>query len=788
MNDFLNNSIFNIKSDLLVIPISTEGTISNSFRDGLEELNISSEVWKNENYSLGEIKIIYQQAINKYIAFVCTVDKFSSAYYAIRLIGKRLAEKIIELDSIKEIASPILGTGAGKLIPHLSLNIMRSAFYENPNASNIRLTFCTLDGEIQQSVMREGLDIDTPSGQLVIEAEIPNIRINEIVEKIQYDKEFYYELAVNKYDEYINFSTLDNIFYANLFEQFKSSKLAFKEFIKSNISREQLEFTTLCGELITYIDYNAYYKNIWNKYPDKRVLAKSSVRQNDWFLNLIKFKQTNKLSSLSASIKNALKYLKSPDYNLTMLSINHRKEVSENIFLNKAYTDEKFEEAIFSFFQKLEINPRNPKNSGALYSRILYLPFIKPIWHETVSKKATFEENSNFTDLYKIGTLIEECLKSKSKILDLGNCGLKDLTIIPELFECTHIEKLILSNEWSEYENGIWRKLTSKNKGQRNSLEFLPDSISELSELKILICGGDWNEYKDKKWNRWGIKTLTSVSKLAKLEYLNLSNNRLNSLIGLNKLTNLKVAHLNNNEISKAEILNNLIHLEELYLSNNNIKSVDFIASIPDVKTLDLHNNHIKDLKPIKNIIEKIGISNSKWEIGTLNIAKNPLEQPPMTIVNLGKEAVLGVFEDIKKRGRYINRDVKIILVGNSEVGKSTLVKYLDNEIGLDEEHPPTLWMDEKIIKSKYSITTIGEECFLHVFDFGGHDYYHDTHHLFYTTNTIYILLWDQDINKLALRRSLQKRRNGEEVEIEVQDYPLKYWLDSVKFILKMLK
>lgn len=785
MNDFLNDSIFNVDSDLLVIPISTEGTISNSFRNGLEKLNISSEVWKNENYNLGEIKIIYQQVIYKYIAFVCTVDKFSSAYYAIRLIGKRLAEKIIELDSIKEIASPILGTGAGKLIPHLSLNIMRSAFYENPNAANIRLTFCAPDGETQQSVMREGLDIDTPSGQLVIEAEIPNIRINEIVKKIQYDKEFYYELAVNKFDEYVNYNTLDKSFYVNLSKQFNASKLAFKEFIKSNISREQLEFTTLCGELIAYIDYNAYYKNIWNKYPDKRILAKASVRQDDWFLNLIRFKQTNDLNSLSASTKNALKYLKSPDYNLTMLSINHRKKVYENIFLNKVYSDKKFEDALFSFFRKLEINPHNPKNTGALYSRILYLPFIKPIWHETVSKKTISEENADFTDLYKIGALIEECLKTKSKTLDLGNCGLKDLTTIPELFECTHIEKLILSNEWSEFENGKWRKLTSKNKGQRNNIQFLPDSISKLSELRILICGGDWNEYKDKEWNRWEIKTLAPVVRLTKLEYLNLSNNRLSSLNGLNKIINLKVVHLNNNEISRVEVLNDLIHLEELYLSNNNIKSVDFLSNTSSIKTLDLHYNQIKDLKSIKNIIEKIGINNSKWEIGTLNIAKNPLEQPPMAIVNLGKEAVLGMFEDIEKRGRYINKDVKVILVGNSEVGKSTLAKYLDSEIGLDEEHLPTLWMDEKIIKSKYSVATIGQECLLHVFDFGGHDYYHDTHHLFYSTNTIYILLWDQDTSKFALRRSLQKRKNGEEIEIEVQDYPLKYWLDSVKFYTK---
>ena len=56
----------------------------------------------------------------------------------------------------------------------------------------------------------------------------------------------------------------------------------------------------------------------------------------------------------------------------------------------------------------------------------------------------------------------------------------------------------------------------------------------------------------------------------------------------------------------------------------------------------------------------------------------------------------------------------------------------MDKENGLADEHLPTLWMDEKIIKSKYSVNAIGGECQLHIFDFGGHDYYHDIHHIFY--------------------------------------------------------
>lgn len=110
MNDFLNDNIFDVPCDILVIPISTAGTICNSFRNGLEELNISTNLWEYKDYELGDVKILPQKSENKYIAFACTVDEYDSAYYAIRLIGKRLAEKLTELKDIREIASPRLGT------------------------------------------------------------------------------------------------------------------------------------------------------------------------------------------------------------------------------------------------------------------------------------------------------------------------------------------------------------------------------------------------------------------------------------------------------------------------------------------------------------------------------------------------------------------------------------------------------------------------------------------------------------------------------------------------------
>ncbi|MCL2327583.1 MAG: leucine-rich repeat domain-containing protein [Bacteroidetes bacterium] len=386
----------------------------------------------------------------------------------------------------------------------------------------------------------------------------------------------------------------------------------------------------------------------------------------------------------------------------------------------------------------------------------------------------------------KAGILIQENIRNKSKILDIGNCGLTNLSNLPELFNCVHIEELILSNEWAEYENEKWQLRKSKNTGERNVLSSLPSEISNLTNLRKLICGGDWKD--GNSWNRWKIKSISTLSKLKKLEYLNISNNRVESLEGIEKLLNINTIHLNNNFISNIRELKNLKKLESVFLSNNLISNVSALKYLPAIQTIDLHANEIEDISPLKGLISKLDIENTKWKLNTINIAKNPLGKPPIEIITMGKNAVLQYFKDIETSKTCINKDVKVILVGNSEVGKTKLAKFLENEKDLDIPHPFTLWLDEREIESKYDIESINGKCIIRLFDFGGHDFFHDTHHLFYGTNTIYILLWETNTNKLDLRTTTQKNKKREEINVQIQDYPIKYWLESVKHYIKEVK
>jgi internalin A len=279
------------------------------------------------------------------------------------------------------------------------------------------------------------------------------------------------------------------------------------------------------------------------------------------------------------------------------------------------------------------------------------------------------------------------------------------------------LETLIISNEWGEFINKRWKKGRSENirrnnnSNSNNCIGFIPEEIKNLTSLKTLIAGGDWHVDK-KKWLRGRIINIDPLKKLTNLQYLNLSNNIIQKIPNLSNLQHLKFLYLNNNQIDSILLKGKLNSLSELYLSNNLIKSLVFFnkVELPTISTIDIHGNQIKDLEPLKKIISNLNITNSKWQKNTINITKNPLQKPPIEIVNIGKNAVLNYFTEISGGKNYINKDVKVILVGNSEVGKTTLAKYLDDEKDLDKEHNSTHWLEERQISSKNLLEKLNQK------------------------------------------------------------------------------
>jgi len=406
-----------------------------------------------------------------------------------------------------------------------------------------------------------------------------------------------------------------------------------------------------------------------------------------------------------------------------------------------------------------KISSLNAFNNPLLYPHPKTIEFNEEVLLEW------FEEN-----LSTAKHLITQNRRTKEKKLDLGNCGLTDLSMIPELFECDHLEELILSNEYAVDDNGRWDKGTSNNNHLPNNIYNIPDSIKNLSKLKRLIIGGDWEK---KNTRSWRIRSIVNIVKLKNLEFLNVSNNQIKQIPSLKNLRKITHIHLNNNKITKGQPIY-LPNLKEFFLSNNKLSSVDFLEKQINLDSLDLHSNNITDLKPLLHLIGKIGITEDKWKHGTICIQKNPLINPSMDVVRLGKEAVIRIMTQVAGGEYCLNHDIKLILVGNSQVGKTTLANFLTEDPNFKNDTNFTIWMEE--------LQFVFKDKFIRILDFGGHDFYHDTHHLFFTNNCIYFLMWEEETDKMSTRQISNAAEDLKDGILETQDFPLKYWLDSIKF------
>lgn len=358
---------------------------------------------------------------------------------------------------------------------------------------------------------------------------------------------------------------------------------------------------------------------------------------------------------------------------------------------------------------------------------------------------------------------ISTAKRNKSKSLNIGSCGLTDLSLLPELFEDNdNLEELIISNQYAKYDsdNDVWtNELT--NGFYKNNIYNIPPEISKLKNLKILIIGGDWRG-KD-IWYRWRIKNIDFVKQLRKLEILNVSNNMISELPSLSNLKKMKSLHANNNLINKVGLLKEIDTLEEIYLSNNNLTNVNFLKKLKSLKTLDLHNNQISNLLPLKSNIDAIGIEDSKWVVGTINVKDNNIDEAFINILRMPagedrKKEIDNYFKRLEQ-GSYVEvKKLKLILLGNTGAGKTTLADILENK-------------DKAANGSTHGVNFFNfniKDITVRGYDFGGQDYYHNTHYSFFDNRALYAIIWGNN------QKDEFKHHNGEIL------FPLNYWLGSL--------
>ncbi|CAK8720199.1 MAG: hypothetical protein CDV28_1588 [Candidatus Electronema aureum] len=192
------------------------------------------------------------------------------------------------------------------------------------------------------------------------------------------------------------------------------------------------------------------------------------------------------------------------------------------------------------------------------------------------------------------------------------------------------------------------------------------------------------------------------------LTWLNLSGNQLNSLpSAISKLTNLTWLNLSGNQLnSLPSAISKLTNLTWLDLSGNQLNSLPLeICKLP--------------------------------ELETLRLGDNPLVSPPLEIATQGIEAMRQYFAELNSGTQFLN-EVKILVVGDGEAGKTSLVKRLFNEI-FDQAENPTHGINIR----GWDVEVGGRKLKANIWDFGGQVMQHATHQFFFSKRCLYILVLD---------------------------------------------
>jgi internalin A len=377
--------------------------------------------------------------------------------------------------------------------------------------------------------------------------------------------------------------------------------------------------------------------------------------------------------------------------------------------------------------------------------------------------------------------LINECILKKNIFLDLGNCGLNDNSKELDLLkDCTSLNKLSLG---ISYYNDEDIEVVSQNDLVKNFFTKIPknlppsitelqirnstiDEISNISQLtNLYLLELSFNE----------IKTITNISTLKKLYELALHDNKITKLKGVKFPTNLSIIHLSGNNLISLSGIENCKELEQLIVYSNNIEIVLPIVALEKLKTINLFNNPITDCP--SEIWTTMDVNQIKAYFKEREKLENKLEllREELTKINdTGDE----INNKMQEHTNDFN-DVKLIILGNSNAGKTNLVHFLKEGTFLKTRNS-THGLEVKRWRPNVTRFPQLKDVEVSIWDFGGQEYYHDAYKLFLGTDAVHVIVWEIDSDKNCSKDELV---NDGQPPVKIDFFEKRYWLDTLKYL-----
>ena len=205
-----------------------------------------------------------------------------------------------------------------------------------------------------------------------------------------------------------------------------------------------------------------------------------------------------------------------------------------------------------------------------------------------------------------------------------------------------------------------------------NSISPIPPEVMGLTRLtRLSISHMGLTELPD------------SISNLQQLEYLDASHNKL-ALIpdAVLRLVQLRELHLAANEITAMPLdISNLTALEQLELQNNRLTSISpGVGKLDNLSLFDVSNNDIRHIPATVGYLTKLNQSHQFFFKGN-----NKLRTPPKPIVEAGLSEVFVYLKSLLEGAKRCYR-MKIMVVGQENVGKTSLLRCLTKKTHVDEE------------------------------------------------------------------------------------------------------
>lgn len=273
------------------------------------------------------------------------------------------------------------------------------------------------------------------------------------------------------------------------------------------------------------------------------------------------------------------------------------------------------------------------------------------------------------------------------------------------------------------------------------------------------------------------VSDLEPLSGLVALVILYFSNNQISDLTPLNRLNSLATLDCSDNSVVDLTPLTGMTALGTLYCRNNQISDLSPLSGMTTLGTFYCSNNQIRDLMPLSGLdaLSKLNcrtnqISNPfplyglviTEQLKTLSLHGNPIYGVPSEILTSNCVTSLKNYWLDMKQGAEQHYQLKVQLVGNGRVGKTTLADALEKKRAPDEVFESTHGITLKNIP--LMMEDENESVTLQLWDFGGQEIYHSTHRLFLSDDCLYLLLWAEET----------------EEQLNETRHPVSYWLESI--------